>query len=279
MKTLYTQVGQMNGKQVCVDCAVCNPLDYCNPNNEYSMHDFIEMELWLSGSGSHVINSVPFEIKHGLFYIVMPGEYHKYLLHAEPRMEMLNMKVAPDLPSREILARLKSMSYPHAVYFSEAMTDVLKREIWLLKEVAESEEDSMMLKNIVDRIILYMTREYQDVSADIRENIPMKLKVVSDYVEAHYSEKITVKDAAALVDMRESYFSVFFHRSTNIPFCDFVNRIRLQHAIRLMTNTGLSIKEISKKTGFSSPEYFSRCFRKHFGSAPSKYLNNSENIQ
>ena len=38
-------------------------------------------------------------------------------------------------------------------------------------------------------------------------------------------------------------------------------------------NPELNISEISDRTGFSFPKYFSKCFKSHFGAPPSAYLH------
>ncbi|GAA6528882.1 MAG: response regulator [Prevotella sp.] len=46
---------------------------------------------------------------------------------------------------------------------------------------------------------------------------------------------------------------------------------RLNKAAQLLRDGTLSISEVSYKTGFSSPQYFNRCFKDHFGTSPSQY--------
>ncbi|MEE1048063.1 MAG: helix-turn-helix domain-containing protein [Clostridia bacterium] len=48
----------------------------------------------------------------------------------------------------------------------------------------------------------------------------------------------------------------------------------IQHALDLLSNTTLSIEEISSKTGFSSPNYFRTVFLKLTGSSPKNFHKN-----
>ena len=52
---------------------------------------------------------------------------------------------------------------------------------------------------------------------------------------------------------------------------DYINKIRMEHAIRLVTTTNLSIVEISEKTGFTTARYFSTAFKQYTGETPTKY--------
>lgn len=58
---------------------------------------------------------------------------------------------------------------------------------------------------------------------------------------------------------------------------EFVLSVRLRHAMtRLKSDPRASVAEVAYDTGFSSPSYFIRCFRKKFGMTPTAYRKHSE---
>jgi AraC-like DNA-binding protein len=53
----------------------------------------------------------------------------------------------------------------------------------------------------------------------------------------------------------------------------FIKEFRLNEALKLLSKNAGNISEIAFEAGFSSPSYFSKCFKKKFGVLPAIYLN------
>lgn len=51
---------------------------------------------------------------------------------------------------------------------------------------------------------------------------------------------------------------------------------RLKHSRHLLTTTDLSVAEITYMVGFTSPSYFTKCFRETYGTAPTDFRANAE---
>jgi AraC-like DNA-binding protein len=49
---------------------------------------------------------------------------------------------------------------------------------------------------------------------------------------------------------------------------EFIRKIRLEKAKELLEKTDLTVSEIGYKVGFSSPSYFTKCFKNQFGRIP-----------
>lgn len=100
------------------------------------------------------------------------------------------------------------------------------------------------------------------------DSLQGKVNVVVEYVMDNFHHPIRLKTVADLLEMKETYFSRFFHHATGHRFTDFVNRVRIQRACVLLNETDDAIAEISHQVGFNNFANFSRQFRRIRGISP-----------
>jgi Transcriptional regulator containing an amidase domain and an AraC-type DNA-binding HTH domain len=58
---------------------------------------------------------------------------------------------------------------------------------------------------------------------------------------------------------------------TNYSPNEYIRFLRLRKAMQFLSTSSLNINEICYETGFSSPSYFSKCYKEQFGELPSDY--------
>ena len=57
---------------------------------------------------------------------------------------------------------------------------------------------------------------------------------------------------------------------TNYSPVELIRNLRLKRARHLLTTTDRSISEIAYEVGFSTPAYFSKCYREAYGETPTE---------
>ena len=107
----------------------------------------------------------------------------------------------------------------------------------------------------------------------IHQSKSRRISKVCRYIEENISQKITLSDAAKLVNMSDSAFSHFFKRQTNISFITYINNLRVAKACDLLANTELSASEICYDCGFNNKSNFIRLFYKRKNMTPIEYRN------
>lgn len=95
--------------------------------------------------------------------------------------------------------------------------------------------------------------------------------IAKTFIQAHFSEDLTLERVAGSVFLSPNYFSSLFTQTSGMTVFDYVRRVRLEEAQRLLSQTKLPIRDVAKTTGFPTRSHFVRSFRKHAGCLPRDY--------
>lgn len=92
-----------------------------------------------------------------------------------------------------------------------------------------------------------------------------------DYMKEHYAEDLSLKKAAEMIRISESYLSFVFKKETGIGFTDYLNTLRADKAAHYLVNTDMPAYQIALEVGYENINYFGRIFKKIKGVSPQKY--------
>lgn len=91
------------------------------------------------------------------------------------------------------------------------------------------------------------------------------------WIEDNYMTGKNISDMSQELGVSTSHLTRQFHSYIGIPPIQFLNKLRLEHAMFLLINTDLSLQKLALQSGFANGNYFSKVFRKVVGTEPSKY--------
>lgn len=112
------------------------------------------------------------------------------------------------------------------------------------------------------------------VKNDDFEHKQQKIKDLLTFINDHYSEKITMNDAANYLNVSRQYFCRYFKKSTGMSFVDFINDLRLRRASQEIALTSKSITDIALDHGFDNIGYFFKLYKLKYGQTPLSYRKN-----
>jgi LacI family transcriptional regulator, galactose operon repressor len=92
-----------------------------------------------------------------------------------------------------------------------------------------------------------------------------------DFIHRNRARNFTVNDVAADVGISRRNLEVKFRRSTGRTILSEIQRIRLEHAKRMLRDTDIPIPQIAASSGYNSASYLTQVFRKEVGITPAKY--------
>ena len=80
-----------------------------------------------------------------------------------------------------------------------------------------------------------------------------------------------IRILAEIAHINKYYLAHTFQKEYGISPITYLNCRRIEESKYMLGNTGYSLAQISELMGFSSPSYFSQCFRKAAGLTPNEY--------
>lgn len=82
---------------------------------------------------------------------------------------------------------------------------------------------------------------------------------------------------AGEIHMNPYYFSSFFKKNSGENFKDYLNKVRMKHAINLLVSTDKKTADIASEVGFRDSRAFSELFSRIYGETPSNYRKRVKN--
>ena len=156
----------------------------------------------------------------------------------------------------------KKLIFEEAIKLAERMCKVVKEEIIISSEVKDlyNSENATIIEE--EEGLFFMTKSDESF-----------LNLLMDFTEANWSNaNLKVEDLNKSLGLSKSQLYRKIVSLTGKSPNTFINEYRLNEAFQLLSKSGNNISEIAYEAGFTSPSYFSKCFQKRFGHAPSEYL-------
>ncbi|GAA3988073.1 GlxA family transcriptional regulator [Streptomyces sp. NBC_01352] len=97
------------------------------------------------------------------------------------------------------------------------------------------------------------------------------LREVQQWITEHPAGDLSVESLAERARLSPRHFARAFRTETGMTPGRYVDRVRLEHARRLLEDTGDGVEEISRASGYGTPEAMRRAFLKALGASPAEY--------
>ncbi len=98
---------------------------------------------------------------------------------------------------------------------------------------------------------------------------------INNYIDSNYTDlNLSLNNIAAKFDLTEKYLSFLFKniRGENISY--YIEKIRLQHSIRLLSDHNMPVKDVALESGYVNLNTFYKAFKRIYGVTPSSYRKN-----
>ena len=157
--------------------------------------------------------------------------------------------------------------YPFIVHADDEK--FLKKMFKYLFEGKSFDDNSNFLKiSIILRIVNY----FFDLCPNCYKNTEKdNMDLIVDYITKNSTENFTLEELAKKSNYTKNHFIIKFKEKTGQTPINFLNNIRLENVRTMLYQTDLPINVIMTECGFMDFAYFSKLFKKTFGSSPKTF--------
>lgn len=103
-----------------------------------------------------------------------------------------------------------------------------------------------------------------------------KLRLVTDYIDAHCLDRIRLADLAALTGLSETATSHAFKAATGVPPHRWQMQARIDRAKAMMARQAASLGDIAEATGFFDQAHLTRVFKAVVGVTPGAWMKSAD---
>ena len=109
-----------------------------------------------------------------------------------------------------------------------------------------------------------------------RSTTPAQLMPALAYIEQNFRESVTSAKVSEACNMDSFRFSRVFRSAFGITFKEYLLRVRIKEACRLLEKPDIAVSEVAYLSGFNDPSYFSKVFKRYAGASPSLYSSSPD---
>lgn len=251
-------------------------------------HDFYHMMWVIEGSGSHVIDSVRYDVRPHTLYFMTPGQVHDLDLSADTlgysisfssgffAFRVKNRHSETDVPVYDF------DQFGACVYLTDSQVRELTRVMDGIREEYQSEpvgyQDAIWAYLHVFLIkVARMCDAAAMPEAGASRSVLLSRRFKS-LLEKHFRSVSDAADYARLLNVTERALNEATRQALGSTAGKLIRERVMLEAKRLLLHSEVNVAEVAAMLSFDDPAYFSRCFRKHTGRSPIDYRRSLDKL-
>ena len=136
----------------------------------------------------------------------------------------------------------------------------------------------LLLEYLIIRLLRRLSAEKNpDVIFLNKDDFYKKLtEIIIDYFRTNVNSKLSLTDICNKVNYSRSFLCKVFKEQTGETLSAYFNRLKINESKKLLSETGMSVTDVSKELGFSDVKYFGALFKKQVGMTPTEFKKVSQ---
>lgn len=245
------------------------------------MHSSTEILIVLKGQAELTINTSSYFLKEKDIVIINPKEIHqlKSLSKCIILSTYFNCQSFLEYEKAEdIIFELNSVEYPNNPKY-ETIRYFIYSIIRLNSQ--HNVNASLNTKSICYSLVAQLMNNFKtDISSTkISDKEYDTITKITNYINEHYSERLSLSQIAEKFNYTESHVSKIFKKSLNKTFIEYYDTLRVNYSIDDLTLSNTSIEQIALDHGFETSRSYVRAFMNLYNCYPSEYRKKNKELE
>jgi len=148
----------------------------------------------------------------------------------------------------------------------ESLFDLLEKSF--SREELSHLQRSHLLKALLAQVVHYSQKEVEDYTGNSDRRY---FKLIGDYIKENNHTQILQPTIAEILGLSVQHLNRISHRMCGLSLQNYMFLCKMEWARRLLRKEKLSNKELARRGGYKSANYFGQAFKKHFGLSPLRF--------
>lgn len=236
----------------------------CKPDHRFGpcIRDFYVFHFVVSGKGFFKVRNRTFPLQKGDAFLVPAGMIFEY--YADPADPYEYYWVGfNSVNAEEIMQNIGFLAGDNYVWHADDFEAMKALMVELCDYDERFKQNYLCILGKFYALLGYLAKNNPIFEGSNATSSLMNKLVL--FVENNYADDISVEEMAEYVNLHRSNVYRLFKNVYNTSPQKFLVDYRIDRALYLLKNSQMSIKEIAYATGFSTPSYFCKMFKKkHF---------------
>lgn len=247
-------------------------------------HSFIEISYIEEGVGTHTIGNHRYTTGKGDVSLINTLSPHRLEATGGHELKVINCLIDHSY--------LESLNLEDTPAISDAVRNLLSAKVY-------DHEADMRMKNRdmnrVQQLLRLMLQDYREHPTDSLERLGLYLKLllceislaiedrpradtrellahrVTSYLQQHFCDQISLDVLSREYGYNDKYISRTFKAVTGMTVIGYLQRLRVEYAMKLLLCTDWPVADIAQDVGYHDITFFYRLFKKQTGFLPGVY--------
>lgn len=210
----------------------------------------------------------PIEYEQALINAVKVGDYHKVEIIIE---DIFNKNLDEKVINNALVKCLRFNLIGTMTNTVNELVDIYGAGYFKYLTAIEEMIQEKNIKKVKEFLLNTLKDICERIETDRKTGSQIGNRVISYITDNYKDENLNLTILAQVFDMNPAYMSRQFKMQTGYGMLDYINKVRIEAAKKLLKNDSDNLENIAKNVGYSNVRTFTRAFVKIEGITPGKY--------